>query len=116
MTEYTVQWDIDSLFDFKSSVIANKDENKDYLFFIQNLNPLSTYFVRVMPHNTEGYGEVVMEKLEDNVIPVYEIMLLDSINAIPSKLDLFHIEMTIMNTAISFFEISLIFPFIFPLL
>ena len=110
VTEYTVQWDTDSLFDFKSSVIASKDENKDYLFVIQNLNPLSTYFVRVMAHNTEGYGEVAMAKLEDILNPVYEITLLDSINAIPNKLDLFHIEMTILNTTISFSEISVFSP------
>ena len=90
--------------------VPQHDVTKDYIFVIQNLNPLSTYFVRVMVHNTEGYGEVTMAKLKDTLNPVYEITLLDSINVIPNKLDFFYIEMTILNTTISFSEISVLSP------
>jgi hypothetical protein len=52
---YTVQWDDDVVFDMAS---ANVESGTS--FVINNLDPLSSYYVRVMAYTARGYSDPVM--------------------------------------------------------
>jgi hypothetical protein len=52
---YTVQWDDDVIFDMAS---ANVKSGRS--FVIENLDPFSSYYVRVMAYTARGYSDPVM--------------------------------------------------------
>lgn len=60
IASYRLEWDNDSMFNQFSSTVSHVTGTEDYYFVIKNLDPLESYFVRVMAYSAMGFSEPVL--------------------------------------------------------
>jgi len=73
VTKYSVQWDTDHKFDLGYSIVDHSRGVNEYSYLIENLEPFTTYLVRVLAYNSEGYGEI------SNAVPTNKGEKIDTI-------------------------------------
>ncbi|KAL9189871.1 hypothetical protein ACHAXT_009546 [Thalassiosira profunda] len=60
LSSYRVEWDSDTRFDLASSTVSHVAGEGDYYSVIDRLDPLESYFVRVMAYTASGFSEPEM--------------------------------------------------------
>jgi len=60
LATYRLEWDSDAMFDHSSATVSHISGLEEYYFVIKNLEPLESYFVRVMAYSAQGFSEPKM--------------------------------------------------------
>ena len=60
LSSYRLEWDTDAMFDHAATTVSHTPGNPDYYFVLSNLDPLESYFVRVMSYSAMGFSEPIM--------------------------------------------------------
>ena len=58
VTHYSVQWDTDMSFGHEGIIVPARSDDDSYSYTIANLDPSTSYYVRVLAYNAHGYGDV----------------------------------------------------------
>ena len=67
ITHYSVQWDVDASFGHEGIIVPAHQADRDgdeillehsYSYTIANLDPTTSYYVRVLAYNAHGYGDL----------------------------------------------------------
>jgi hypothetical protein len=60
LAAYRIEWDSDAMFDYSSATVSHVAGAEDYYFVLKNLDPLESYFVRVMAYSAQGFSHPEM--------------------------------------------------------
>ena len=60
VASYRIEWDSDSMFDQFSSTVSHINGTEEYYFVVKNLDPMESYFIRVMAYSAMGFSEPVL--------------------------------------------------------
>merc|ERR1719203_88472 len=60
LAAYRVEWDSDAMFDYSSAMVSHVMGSEDYYFVVKYLDPLESYFVRVMAYSAQGFSHPQM--------------------------------------------------------
>ncbi|KAL7537092.1 hypothetical protein ACHAXR_007581, partial [Thalassiosira sp. AJA248-18] len=60
LAAYRLEWDSDAMFDHSSATVNHISGSEDYYFVVKKLDPLESYFVRVMAYSAQGFSEPQM--------------------------------------------------------
>jgi len=56
LASYRIEWDSDAMFDHSSITVSHKSGSEGYYVVVENLDPLESYFVRVMAYSAQGFS------------------------------------------------------------
>ena len=60
LAKYRIEWDSDLMFDHSSASVSAAEGSNSHYFVVNNLDPLESYFVRIMAYTAQGFSAPCM--------------------------------------------------------